>query len=186
MGGEGVGGEPSWIVQTGSGGCDSVIYEVPVQKSPHVDDCSPVSYVSDPPTSGPHYGVWATYKTYDAPLPWGYLVHGMEHGGIVLSYDCTNCDSEILAMQTYIDGLAPDPSCFSPINRRITLVPADLDVPFAAVAWGFMLKGQCFDETIVAAFAEEHYAKGPEDVCAAGIDPLAQGGGGGLPADCGQ
>ena len=170
-GGDGHGGEPSWIVPTGSGGCDATLYEPPVVASPHVDECSVLEHISNPPTSGPHYPRWAQPKTYDEAIPRGYWVHAMEHGAVVLSYNCPNgCDDEVTAMQAFVDGLDPDPNC--PANRILITPDPELDVQFAVSAWGNMLKASCFDETLVTTFFEEHYNDAPEDVCSGGIDPL--------------
>jgi hypothetical protein len=182
----GVGGEPSWIVASGSGGCDTTLYEVPIQKSPHVEECSVLDHISNPPTSGPHYPRWASFQSYDEPIPRGYLVHALEHGAVMLAYDCPQgCDAEVMAMQAFVDGLEPDPACIAPVVNRLIIVPDPaLDVPFAAAAWGHMLKAQCFDEELVAAFVEAHYASGPENVCGQGFDPsdpLER-----VPPDCGQ
>src|SRR4029434_4507222 len=55
---------------------------------PHVPLCSPVNYPTHPPTSGRHYRDWAQYKTYSIPVPHGFTVHNLEHGAIVISYNC--------------------------------------------------------------------------------------------------
>ena len=69
-------------------------------------------------------------------------------------------------------------------NMMMMLPAPDLDVPFAAVAWGHMLKAQCFDAALVKKFITEHYDEGPEDECLPGFDPLDPDQG--VPEDCGQ
>ena len=46
-----------------------------------------VRYNSDPPTSGPHYDPSARPGIYDEPIPDGYLVHSLEHGYVIISYN---------------------------------------------------------------------------------------------------
>ncbi|TVR85459.1 MAG: DUF3105 domain-containing protein [Spirochaetaceae bacterium] len=46
-----------------------------------------VQYNSDPPTSGPHYDPSARPGIYDEPIPDGYLVHSLEHGYVIISYN---------------------------------------------------------------------------------------------------
>lgn len=55
----------------------------------HVADIAGVDYNSNPPTSGPHFPVWAKSGVYGRLLSDGYLIHSLEHGYIILSYDCT-------------------------------------------------------------------------------------------------
>lgn len=45
------------------------------------------SYSSNPPTSGPH-GPIAPWGVSDGPVPKESAVHNMEHGGVVIWYDC--------------------------------------------------------------------------------------------------
>ncbi len=54
----------------------------------HVQDISSIKYNSNPPTSGPHFSIWAKRGVYDKVISDGHLVHSLEHGYIVLSYNC--------------------------------------------------------------------------------------------------
>lgn len=54
----------------------------------HVTDISNVVYNSNPPTSGPHFAAWAKAGQYDEEISDGYLLHSLEHGYVILSYDC--------------------------------------------------------------------------------------------------
>ena len=49
-------------------------------------------YNSDPPTSGPHYAQPAQAGFYDEALPDEQLVHNLEHGYIVIWYNCTSLE----------------------------------------------------------------------------------------------
>ena len=62
---------------------------VPDMGRDHVTDIAGVNYNSNPPTSGPHFPVWAKRGVYDRFISDGYLIHSLEHGYIILSYDCT-------------------------------------------------------------------------------------------------
>jgi hypothetical protein len=39
-----------------------------------------------------------------------------------------------------------------------------LDVPFAASAWGYTLRAQCFDRARFADFIQRHANQGPENI----------------------
>lgn len=54
----------------------------------HVNDISDATYNSNPPTSGNHFPIWAKRGLYDRVLSDGYLIHSLEHGYVVLSYNC--------------------------------------------------------------------------------------------------
>lgn len=54
----------------------------------HVDIGKTQSYNSNPPASGPHYTEWTRAGIYDSPGVDEYLVHSLEHGYIIISYNC--------------------------------------------------------------------------------------------------
>ncbi len=54
----------------------------------HVADSTPVEYNSNPPTSGPHNTQWERPGIYDRPLNDRKLVHSLEHGYVIISYNC--------------------------------------------------------------------------------------------------
>lgn len=154
-----------------------------IAPSPHVAACSPVVYDTNPPTSGPHYPFWAAFKAYDAPVPRGFWVHDLEHGAVVITYNCpAGCDAEVQALLAYLDALPPDPLCMAPLKARYVITPdPELDVLFAASAWGFWLKSNCFDLPALGAFISDHYAKAPENFCFDGTDVLDPDAGVGCP-----
>lgn len=55
----------------------------------HVTDIYGVKYSSNPPSSGPHFAVWAKPGVYDRLISDGYFIHSMEHGYVVIWYDCS-------------------------------------------------------------------------------------------------
>lgn len=65
----------------------------------HLPAGTKVQYNSNPPTSGPHFAEWERAGIYDQPLTDGKLVHSLEHGYIIISY---NCDASPL------ESLLPD------------------------------------------------------------------------------
>lgn len=54
----------------------------------HVTTGTEVDYNSNPPTSGPHYTEWVRDGVYDAPRDDRNLVHSLEHGYVIISYNC--------------------------------------------------------------------------------------------------
>lgn len=166
--------------------CGAIVESHPVDESPHVETCAPVSYSSNPPASGPHYPSWAAFISYSEPVPRGFWVHSMEHGAVILLYDCpSGCDAEVTEAEAVVAGLPADPSCSaSGAARRIVLTPDPLlDTKWAAAAWGWTLRASCFEPAVFSEFVAAHYAHAPEDECAAGT--LIGDGGLVPPAGCG-
>lgn len=54
----------------------------------HVPESTKVDYNSNPPTSGSHSEQWEKPGIYDKPLNDHKLVHSLEHGYIIISYNC--------------------------------------------------------------------------------------------------
>src|SRR6202042_881476 len=83
-----------------TGPCNAVEQEQAIEGFDHVAVCSYVVYGTKPPSSGDHYPIWAAYKTYAAPIPEGFFVHNLEHGTIVLTYNCpSGCAADVAAAQ---------------------------------------------------------------------------------------
>src|SRR5207237_2679272 len=92
----------------------------PDEGATHVVVCSTTCYQSVPPSSGTHYPVWPVYKAYDQPVPWGFLVHGLQHGSIIGGYNCPcRCTDEVAAGKR---GMAAPPAETSG-GRRPALIP---------------------------------------------------------------
>lgn len=158
--------------------CEVLIDTPPLLDSPHVAIGTDVTYSSNPPSSGPHYPVWAAFQEFAAPVDRRYYVHDLEHGAIVLLYNCallpggdaapSTCDSLVQQLRDLMNALPQDPLCDADVGvrRRVVLTPDPLlTVPVAAAAWGWTYRAQCFDRGTLDAFAHEHYAHAPENEC---------------------
>lgn len=155
------------------GPCDIVIDTPPLLPAAHVILNTPVTYSSNPPSSGPHYPVWAAYRAYTTPIDRRYYVHDLEHGAIVFVYKCADangCPDVVRGLQAAADAIPDDPLCSAPVRVRTVITPDPLlDVPIAAAAWGWTYKAQCLDAPSLAGFARAHYAQGPENLCGDGM-----------------
>jgi hypothetical protein len=158
------------VMEIEGGTCTAAVQQHPDEGALHVD-CTPVPvYQTNPPSSGNHYPIWADFQTYTTPVPWGHLVHDLEHGAIVIVYNCPNgCADEIAAAQMMIDSFPADPICVAPPNgpgHRFVLAPdPKLDVRWAASAWTWTIRAPCFDPVAFQQFATAHYGMGREDLC---------------------
>lgn len=137
----------------------------------HVPEGTAITYKSNPPTSGPHYPVWANFQEISVPIEDGYLVHSLEHGAVALLYKCEGaaCPPILEALRKVRDSLPTDSACDPTIRVRVVIAPyPKMDVPVAAVAWGWMYKAQCVDVPTITQFAKDNYAHGPENFCSPG------------------
>src|SRR5688572_29372004 len=85
--------------------CGAVVQQHVIAPTSHVPECSPVSYPTNPPASGDHYGTWAGYGAYAAPLARGFWVHNLEHGSVVVTYKCfvDNCTADLQAVEAWLE-----------------------------------------------------------------------------------
>ncbi|MFO0675458.1 MAG: DUF3105 domain-containing protein [Polyangiaceae bacterium] len=157
-----------------AGACAIRVEAPPVMNALHISVGKPLVCHSKPPSSGPHYPVWAKYRTHDKPVEPGYYVHNLEHGSIVFLHKCVapdTCADTVKALEAVVASLPADPTCVPPIHARTLIVPdPNLETPIVALAWGFIYRADCVDAPSLVAFANEHYAKGPENLCADGQD----------------
>jgi hypothetical protein len=150
-----------------TGECSAVLRSYLGATATHLPECSNIIYATSPPVFGAHYPVWAAYQTYDYPVPLGYLVHDLEHGAVVIFYDCPDgCADEVATAQAFVDALPDDPRCSSDVRVQVILAPAvGLGARWAASAWSYSLTADCFDAETFGQFYADHHARGPEDLC---------------------
>lgn len=140
----------------------------------HVPEGTAITYNSNPPCIGNHYGVWANFTEYAKPLDEGYLVHSLEHGAVALLYKCASptdpaCAANLAELRKIRDAIPTDARCDSVTRVRVIIAPFPrLDRPVAAAAWGKTYKADCVDVPTLTKFANDNYAKSPEDICASG------------------
>lgn len=160
------------VVPTDATACNVRVERPPVLESPHVPEGSPVTYNSNPPSSGPHYGSWANFQEYAQPVDDRFLVHALEHGAVLLLYDCEGaaCAPIVSALRAIRDAIPTDPMCDPSIRVRVILAPRPAnDDTIAAAAWGATYRASCVDTSSLVRFVIDNYAKAPESFCTPGI-----------------
>jgi len=154
--------------------CEVMTASDPSESRTHLEVCSPLEYLATPASSGDHYGVWADFQEYQSPVPEGFLVHSMEHGGVVMHYNCEGpCPELIQTLREIKESFGPDERCESVpdvLNRIIIAPNPSLDVPLAISAWERVYRATCLHQPSIDAFLEQHYGQGPEDLCGGGFD----------------
>jgi hypothetical protein len=171
--------------------CDNVVQRVPMQPQAHIG--SPPNYtnavpryLSNPPTAGEHYPIWASYSIHAEVVPRGYWVHNLEHGAIVFLYRPDAPQDVVDALKRVYSQIPLEADCVAQGVRhnRVLLTPDPLlDVPWAVTVSqpgnpnpplgdGFVIKDYCIkSEQALVNFAMTYRNQSAETLCDDGIGP---------------
>ena len=171
VGGLGGGGGRANI-DTGSASqfVEGIGVQQPISTANHVPEGQPVEYASFPPTSGDHWGTPTGCGIYEEGLPDERIVHNLEHGNIVVSYNLTT-EAEVDQLKDVIDdiGLANTWG----ITRFYDQIPAG---QIALAGWGVVDTMDVIDPERIRDFFETYSGGlGPETVSCFGL-PQQHGG----------
>ena len=141
-----------------------------------ITDVIPGGYSTVPPTSGRHWGAWSDCGFYNHPLPDELLVHNLEHGNIIVSYNLAS-DAEVAELRTAVEAI--------PLAREFAIVRRYLAIPEGMVAlttWGVLDRMEGVDPERIARFFKDYPGNtGPEFAnglpCTTGIDMTQSSGG---------
>lgn len=156
-----------------NGDCVAETRTMPDEGGNHVAVGTPLSFLSNPPSSGTHYPLWGRWGEHSEVLHRGHYVHNLEHGGVALLYRCEgSCPETVAALRAVLESVPTDSSCRSPVKSRIVLT-ADplLDTPIAAAAWTQIYKADCVNGPSLLAFINANYDRAPESLCGEGQVP---------------
>lgn len=114
-----------------------------------------IEYPDPPPVGGPHNPCWGTWGVHAEPLPDDNWVHNLEHGGVILLYNCTeDCSADIAELADFVGS-----------HRRTLLTEYDvLPHRYAAVAWGYRIQMDTLDIGVLDAFYALHFDEAPESI----------------------
>ena len=136
------------------------VQSIPIQGQTHIQrgQAHP-DYNSVPPTSGWHWGdAVAPPGISREPIPNEMQVHNLEHGEIMVQYDCPQgCPEIVSKLETIVRSypkkviLAPYPGLFDHSQHRIALT-----------AWGKLVYLNEADENFIRKFIRNHKDKAPE------------------------
>ena len=145
--------------------------QIPDEGTPsHIDPSTQWTYKFYPPTSGPHYSVAGS-----APVPWGTVdnlvagqfVHNLEHGGIVVLYNCpsgSDCTTLRDQLANYVKNLAPIEPAFGEAKIVMTPYSHGMQKKVALVAWHYIEFLDLYDQNAITQFYENHVDQGPEHI----------------------
>jgi hypothetical protein len=144
---------------------------VEIQGVEHVNKGDPhAAYNSTPPTSGPHWSIigeapvpWGTYRD---PIPDEAQVHNLEHGGVMIQYNCRDCADLVGQLEGFAGRYASaNPLPRYPQSAKLVVAPYyDMPSRVALTAWGHIDTLDGYDEARITRFVDAYRDKGPEAV----------------------
>ncbi len=110
----------------------------------------PSIYNSRPPSSGMHCDAWGRWEEFTPtkPLAACNFLHNLEHGAVVLLYNCPEgCPEVVEVLRGVVNDVALiDPNCAGQGIKRLLITPyAEMEAKLAAVAWGYTWTSECVD-----------------------------------------
>ena len=104
-------------------------------------------YNMSPPTSGWHYDRWASWGIKTEPLPEELFIHNMEHGGVILHYNCPDgCADEVAQMEEIVRRT----------DETILMPNPGMESRFALTAWNWILTMDEYDDNQARDFVRSH------------------------------
>ncbi|MFN8523559.1 MAG: DUF3105 domain-containing protein [Chloroflexota bacterium] len=136
---------------------------MPLEKAEHVPESTVIEWGSRPPTSGKHFDAWyPTYGVFEQDIPAGNWVHNLEHGAVVLLYNCPSGCADVVQQVKDLYGTLPKGRNARRGTRLLALPYKDMDHKLAVVAWGYLLELDEFDQDKITRFYEARIDRGPE------------------------
>ena len=122
----------------------------------HVAEPRRVTYNTTPPTSGDHWDWWARCGFYPDGMADERIVHNLEHGNIIVSYNLP--DPAVQQLEDFMDNFELAPAWA--VTRYYDQIPANT---VALSAWGVLDTMQGVDEQRIERFFREYAGTlGPE------------------------
>lgn len=136
-------------------------YEVPDEGRNHIEVGETAEYDHYPPSSGLHYGTILNWGYYNEEVPPELWVHSLEHGGIVILYNCPEGCSETEDLFWNLIESAPPEDVFNEV--KILVSPnSEIETKVVALAWGIQLDLAEADHDILLDYYNRHVNQGPE------------------------
>ncbi len=139
---------------------------IPIQGTEHIEvGQQHEPYNSDPPTSGPHYAEPAEAGFYEEAPADEALVHNLEHGHVIIWYNCTpldaaGCESLKQDIQRVMAQAGRSPLTGTP---KVEAVPRPgMETLLAVTSWGRLDRLDRFDANRILNFIRANRDDSPE------------------------
>ena len=150
------GGGPSGQKQQNAVFSDPDIETFPNEGQEHVPVGTVVVYGTDPPTSGPHYPDPQDGGFFDHEIASGYLVHSMEHGGVIIYYSPAVTNDQKHELQHLAEAHR------GTFDQVVCVPRNDPTYPIILTAWTHRLRLTEYDQARIDGFVTLFLGHGPE------------------------
>lgn len=127
----------------------------------HVPMGTPINYEHIPPSSGTHYPQTAQYGVYEEPIVEGLWLHNLEHGAIVVLYNCPEGCPDLVEQLRQAYQTFPPSARFGTVKLVVTPYPK-LQTRLAYLAWEYEYLTDTYQRDELFRFYQAHLDKGPE------------------------
>lgn len=127
---------------------------VPTKPGQHVPEGQPVDYPMSPPLFGDHWASTASCGFYEEEIPNERIVHNLEHGNVVISYNLPD-PADVQGLRAALEGI--DGFDQWGIARPY---PDLAEGNLAVTAWGTLMKLDSVNEQAIANFFAKYSAEG--------------------------
>ena len=149
-------GSPTYWTMSPASTAIGDLQEFPIQGRTHIQrGQSHPAYNSTPPTSGWHYADQvASPGVHAEPIPNEVQVHNLEHGEVMVQYDCpSGCPDTVAALERIVRSYP----------KKVILAPyPGIGKAIALTSWGRLIYLDTPDEQAIRAFVKAYKDKGPE------------------------
>ena len=163
--------------------CSPLVTAVADEGRVHIPFGTPIAYHHNPPASGPHWPSPHPWGAYNESIPPEWWVHNLEHGGIVLAFNCGGgfdlgpasdgggvdggrdfgaawpCPEITTPLREILAERSPDE--FGEVRMLITSDPA-APHKVSAIAWDWIYESETIDGVALRCFRDRRYGRGPE------------------------
>lgn len=139
---------------------------MPIAGAEHIPEGqSAVDYNSDPPTSGQHYDTPVEAGFYDEAPVDEQLVHNLEHGHVVIYYNCSDLSEADCGQLKENIRQAMDAAGIVPLTGtpKLVAVPRpSMENLITYTSWGRLYRANDFDPEEFQLFVEQNRNRSPE------------------------
>jgi hypothetical protein len=156
-----------YLVVQEAGPADLPGEAIPIQGQQHIQLGVPHDpYNSDPPTSGPHYDTPAEAGFYEQAPADESLVHNLEHGHVIIWYNCTGLSDEACtSLKNDIRSVMgrAGTSMVTGTPKVVAVPRPTMETQVALTSWGRLQRLDRFDANKILSFIRAFRDTAPEN-----------------------